>query len=195
MVGPGRIYRDVAVVSFGEGVVTYEEKLGEAWAKAAPQSLAIAPGVVLLTDQRLERMRYGHAEHILFEYGHRHQAYAYNYPSHAEPIDVCFDKAYEFAAGSSGLLTYCEGFLCASDGSWLLAHAWCETKDRRIVDPTLWKTQHLRELYYYGIRFHLPYVTEWYRKQGHVGLLDGQREGKREGVHHDPAYLWVASHG
>ena len=162
----------------------------EAFERQSPEPFQITPTLWLYADQYVENLRYRNALPLLLQHGRRYKARPYIYPVHALLGDRCYDKAYEFAMQDDNLL-YCEGFLCYKETERVLAHGWCMTRDRRIVDPTLYAHQDAPGLTYYGFPLRKDYVTEWSKQHGYLGLLDGHKDGLQVGIHHAPYEYWL----
>lgn len=90
----------------------------------------------------------------------------------------CFANAYRLAKKSHGKLRYCEGIANAIIPT---PHAWTVTEDGKVVDPT-WRTRpgdehghNPDDLAYYGVAFDMEFVTVNLLKNGHYGLLLGNK--------------------
>lgn len=112
------------------------------------------------------------------------------------PTDRCFDNAMETALRHD--LRYFEGVVmchlaCPFEGSCLfpLAHGWCVDRYGRIVDPTLSRLQDNPAISYLGVAINKGYSVDWKRRVGYYGCLDGDKEGKAIGVHHEDPALWL----
>lgn len=162
----------------------------EAYGKQRPEPFHITPTLLLYTDQYVESLRYRNALPLLLQHGRRYKARPYVYPVHGALTDRCYDKAFEFAMRDDSLL-YCEGFLCYKETEKVLAHGWCMTRDRRIIDPTLFAHQHEDGLTYYGFPLRKEYVAAWYAEHGYFGLLDGHKDGLPVGIHYAPYDYWL----
>lgn len=93
-------------------------------------------------------------------------------------VKHCFANAYRLAKRSNGKLRYCEGI---AHGIIPTHHAWCVDAEGKVVDPT-WRTrpddEHAHnpdDMAYYGVSFDIDFVIENLLKNGHYGLLLGNK--------------------
>lgn len=152
----------------------------------------VDPETVLYINLDLEHERYARMKDILFEHGqvYRNNSFAdYRYPK--LPEERCYDAAVKFSKWYG--LRYVEGVVLIEVGGEIYpyAHGWCVDSDDKVVDPTLWKHQHKRQLHYYGIPIKMAYVDEQYKQTGFYGLLDGRPDGAPEGIYNTPVDWWL----
>jgi len=93
----------------------------------------------------------------------------------------CFKNAFDVSLKNKDLI-YVEGF-AQPEGLITLLHAWCSTKDGKVIDPT-WE----RGEFYYGIPFSTECVLETVIKREKYGILDNWEMGfplLKEGIKKD----------
>lgn len=91
-------------------------------------------------------------------------------PKGWEPMEQgqCFYNAWELVCGDPTLI-YCEGF--ASAGIFPTEHAWVETPDGEIIDPTWAELEHASEAQYLGIRFSAEFAMRHSVRTGWSSIL------------------------
>lgn len=90
-------------------------------------------------------------------------------PFDGEPMTPkeCYRNALHIAMKQD--LLYVEGFAHRRGMPLVIQHAWCETSDGRVVDPT-WRDP--QEAEYFGVAFNWERVWELTSRLGYYGLYD-----------------------
>lgn len=157
--------------------------------------------MVLMVDPRLELLRAKKALPLLTAYGRTKQGQEFPYLeyAHATAFTRCYDAAMRMAKRYG--LVYVEGLALFRvenkeyPNPFPVSHAWCETREGVIIDPTLHKNQHSRSILYMGVPLRREYTDTWYEKVGYYGCLDGDKEGKIAGVYEDSPNEWLYNGG
>jgi hypothetical protein len=88
------------------------------------------------------------------------------------PSKMCFKNAFDLAMHhqhEGKALYYVEGFACIPDIPLEFHHAWVETEDRRVIDPT-W--DHPKACRYWGIKFDSLKLAKETARRGVYSLFD-----------------------
>lgn len=157
--------------------------------------IAIDDRTVLDIDPALEAERYARFLPLLKAYGFckKGNPFPQYYPKYP-PTSRCYDSAISLACLAG--LTYCEGvvFFETDSGHHVLAHGWCYDSDTAdIVDPTLSKMQHRKDIKYFGVPVKKSYVLKEESECRYFGLLDGRRDGAKKGIYFDKTSDWLES--
>ena len=167
--------------------------IAEAYKTYSPTLVRVGE-VIVFIDQRLEEIRLAYAQDFLVRWGNMYEAGVFpEWAPHYELGTRCYDNAMQLVALRPELI-YVEGFLLIHDGGKAvpLAHAWCVTKDKQVVDPTRGHGQRKPGLAYFGVPIKADYSETWKKYTGNYGLLDGDPVGdKRVGIYGDPPGLWL----
>lgn len=148
--------------------------------------ISINPEVELDRTLMLVPLLHQHGEHFAncpFDYD--------TYP-HADGTDRCFDAGVKWEK-EFGLI-YVEGLLVITtmEGQIVpIGHGWCCTADGKIVDPTMHRYQHQKNMRYMGLRLSLDYVITEHKKTGYYGLIDGRIDKAPKGIYYDDSSLWL----
>lgn len=154
--------------------------------------------IVLQVDAELELARAKKSWPLVTLYGWRARAKEFPYGKYP-PFGMevrCYDAAFQVAVEFG--LTYVEGFACFRTETlsgkielFPLSHGWCMDGKGNIIDPTMHKNQHHPSVIYFGVPIQKSYAAEWHDRVGYYGCLDGDREGKKIGVHHERPQYWL----
>ena len=90
------------------------------------------------------------------------------YPEEMMTPKECFKNAFELASDNIGVLHYCEGYAIRNGIELPIHHAWCETEDGTVYDPT-WTNGDKCE--YLGVRIPMEEILEQQKKTGCYGVF------------------------
>lgn len=151
--------------------------------------------IVLLVDIELELRRAELFKTLLNRYADWKSpaANVFDYARYQalDPFTRCFDNAMQTAKKYG--LRYYEGLLLfdTDRGKFPFAHGWCMDAYRNIVDSTLHKHQGVVPFEYWGLPIKIRYSEVWKKKVGYYGCLDGDKDGRKIGVHCDDVGKWL----
>lgn len=156
-----------------------------------PQEIYIGGGVLMRVCVEYEKRRFSFMAEILRQHGQAFQKNGFDYDSYPfGGSGACYDAAAQIANAFPDTI-YCEGIILAYKDEIPMPHAWCVTKDGKLIDPAGHRSQNSPMIGYFGIKFKTEYVNQWYEKYGFYGMLDGHPDyGDTVGVYVDPESEW-----
>lgn len=107
---------------------------------------------LLIQDGTPPDWRYGSYQHLVADLSPGVKVASPKLPAGYEPMTIreCFRNAWNLVLEDPDLL-YCEGF--AQAHLFPTAHAWVETRDGQVIDPTWANFEDLERVTYFGVRF------------------------------------------